>query len=114
MSRRPRDASTRSLDGHGAMPTGTGTQSTFPDGAVMRQKAEVKASEESSPVAEPQQALPDAQHAGQLGIASSFRRLQRTQGNRFVQRLLKPGTVQRTAANQHEPQGVPSWVHDVL
>jgi len=80
----------------------------------MRQKAEVKASEESSPVAEPQQALPDAQHAGQLGIASSFRRLQRTHGNRFVQRLLKPGTVQRTAANQHEPQGVPSSVHDVL
>src|SRR6185503_12115366 len=73
-----------------------------------------KAGEESSPVAEPQQAVPDAQKAGQHGMASSLRRLQRTHGNRFVQRLLKPGTVQRTAANQQEPQGVPAAVHDVL
>lgn len=80
----------------------------------MRQKADLTADSESSAVSDPHQVQPDAQKPSQPGMASSLRKLQRSHGNRFVQRLLKPGTLQRTAADQQEPEGVPHAVHDVL
>lgn len=81
----------------------------------MRHKAELESDNESRAVSKAQdQALPDAQKEGPRGMETALRKLQRAHGNRFVQRLLKRGTVQRSSANEREPEGAPPVVHDAL
>lgn len=81
----------------------------------MRQKIESQSEVESGAkksVIDQQQAGPQKQ--GMQGD-STLRKLQRSRGNRFVQRLLKGATVQRSATGKEDRAGeVPLIVHEAL